>query len=73
MTKSKSKPAAISPEQATAILKVEQEKRLQAFLEAYQVLCEKYKCEIVAQVGITEDGRIGTSLTARQMLEPRRE
>lgn len=69
----KPKPAAISPEQATAILKVEREKRLGAFREAYQALCEEYKCEIVAQVGITEDGRIGSSLLARQMLEPQGE
>jgi hypothetical protein len=62
MTKSKPKPASISPEQATAILKVEQERRLKAFEEAYQKLCGRYGCEIQARAGITADGRIGTSL-----------
>ncbi len=47
----KSKPAKISPEQAAAILKVEQEQRLQRFNEAYQALCKKHKCEIVARAG----------------------
>lgn len=64
MTKSKSKPAKISPEQAAAILQAEQDQRLQKFNEAYQVLCKKYKCEIVAQPGLTADGRIGANLLA---------
>ena len=58
----KSKTATISPEQASAILKVEQDQRLKMFQEAYQALCKKHKCEIVARAGITTDGRIGTSL-----------
>ena len=61
MTK-KSKPAPISPEQATAILQIEQNKRTKAFEEAYQRLCKKYGCDIQARPGITEDGRIGTTL-----------
>ena len=58
----KSKPSTISPEQASAILKVEQDQRLKMFQEAYLALCKRYKCEIVARAGITADGRIGTSL-----------
>ena len=65
MTKPKSKPAAISPEQATAILKVEQEKRIKTFEEAYQALCKKHGCDIVARPGFTDDGRIGTTLLVR--------
>lgn len=61
----KSKPVAISPEQATAILKVEQEKRIKTFEEAYQALCKKHGCDIIARAGITEDGRVGTTLLVR--------
>ena len=58
----KSKTATISPEQASAILKVEQDQRLKMFQDAYLALCKKYKCGIVARPGLTADGRIGTSM-----------
>ena len=65
MTKKKSKPAPISPEQATAILQLEQNKRIKAFEEAYLALCNKHGCDIIARPGITEDGRVGTTLIVR--------
>ena len=61
----KSKPAAITPEQATAILKAGQEKALKEFEVAYLELCKKHGCEIIGRPGITEDGRIGAALTVR--------
>ena len=49
-------------QEATEVLLEAQRKKIQAFDEAYKELCDKYGCQKVASAGLTEDGRIGTSL-----------
>jgi hypothetical protein len=52
----------ITPEQARATIQAATKARLEACQREINEILEKYQCRLVAQPGITQDGRIAANI-----------